>query len=393
MKILWVKSDFLHPTQGGGQIRTLETLKHLHLRHEIHYAALDLPQSGVGIRNSSQYSTKAYPVAHPVTRKSGPHYWAELAAGACTDLPLAMRRYRSRALLRQVETLTRRENFDAVVCDFLASAANIPELNSAVLFQHNVESVIWRRHLECAPTPWHRAYCRGQYEKMLHYEAEACRAAKKVIAVSDADARAIHSLYGVSRVWSVPTGVDTAYFTPPRSMPPEQDLLFLGAMDWRPNTDGLHWFASQVLPLIRVRRPDCSLQVVGRNPGIEVHGLAGSDKRIHVSGTVADVRPYLWKSAVSIVPLRIGGGTRLKIYEAMAAKIPVVSTSVGAEGLDVRDGENIFIADAPQDFAERCLALLHDSDARQRMAANAWETVAACYSWQVVSRKFEQLLA
>jgi glycosyltransferase involved in cell wall biosynthesis len=108
---------------------------------------------------------------------------------------------------------------------------------------------------------------------------------------------------------------------------------------------------------------------------------------------VADVRPYLWKSAVSIVPLRIGGGTRLKIYEAMAAKVPVVSTSVGAEGLDVRNGENISIADAPQDFAERCLALLDDSDARERMAANAWETVAACYSWQVVSRKFEQLLA
>jgi glycosyltransferase involved in cell wall biosynthesis len=108
---------------------------------------------------------------------------------------------------------------------------------------------------------------------------------------------------------------------------------------------------------------------------------------------VADVRPHLWKSAVSIVPLRIGGGTRLKIYEAMAAKIPVVSTSVGAEGLDIRDGENIAIADSPQDFAERCVALLDDSVARQRMAQNAWETVSTCYSWQVVSRKFEQLLA
>jgi glycosyltransferase involved in cell wall biosynthesis len=393
MKILWVKSDFLHPTQGGGQIRTLETLRRLHLRHEIHFAALDLPQPGVGLRKSSEYSTKAYAVAHPATRKSGPHYWAELAAGAFTDLPLSMRRYRSRALMRQVETLTRREKFDAVVCDFLASAANIPELNSAVLFQHNVESIIWRRHLECAPSPWHRAYCREQYEKMLRYEAGACRAAKKIIAVSDADARVLHSLYGASRVSSVPTGVDIAYFTPACSTPPTQDLLFLGAMDWRPNIDGLHWFASQVLPFIRARRPDCSLQVVGRNPAADIRELARSDKRVHVTGTVDDVRPYLWKSAVSIVPLRIGGGTRLKIYEAMAAKIPVVSTSVGAEGLDVRDGENIFIADSPQDFADRCVALLDDSDARQRMAANAWEIVSACYSWQVVSRKFEQLLA
>jgi glycosyltransferase involved in cell wall biosynthesis len=164
-------------------------------------------------------------------------------------------------------------------------------------------------------------------------------------------------------------------------------------MDWRPNIDGLKWFVSRVLPLIRARRPDCSLAVVGRHPSAEVRGLARADRRIHVTGTVDDVRPYLWRSAVSIVPLRIGGGTRLKIYEAMAAKIPVVSTSVGAEGLDIRDGENIAIADSPQDFAERCVALLDDSVARQRMAQNAWETVSTCYSWQVVSRKFEQLLA
>ena len=118
-----------------------------------------------------------------------------------------------------------------------------------------------------------------------------------------------------------------------------------------------------------------------------------ADRRIHVTGTVDDVRPYLWESAVSIVPLRIGGGTRLKIYEAMAAKIPVVSTSVGAEGLDIRDGENIAIADSPPDFAQACLALLNDRDARRRMAANALETVSTCYSWQVVASHFERLLA
>jgi glycosyltransferase involved in cell wall biosynthesis len=133
--------------------------------------------------------------------------------------------------------------------------------------------------------------------------------------------------------------------------------------------------------------------VVGRAPTAEVRRLAESDKHIHVTGTVDDVRPYLWESGAAIVPLRIGGGTRLKIYEAMAAKIPVVSTSVGAEGLDIRDGDNIAIADSPQEFAERCVALLDDSGARQRMAANAWETIAACYSWEVVSSKFEQLLA
>jgi polysaccharide biosynthesis protein PslH len=394
MKILWVKTDFLHPTNGGGQIRTLETLKQLHRRHQIHFAALDLPQPGLGARRTSEYCTKAYAVPHPVPRKSGPRFWAELAAGSWTSLPLAVLRYRSHPLLRVVETLTRLEKFDAVVCDFLASSANIGELGNAVLFQHNVESAIWKLHAEHAPSAWHRAYSRGQYRRMLRYEAEVCRAAKRIIAVSDVDARAMRSLYGVAGVSTVPTGVDLEYFAPPRAAPGKtQDLVFLGAMDWRPNIDGLNWFAASVLPLIRRRRPECSLAVVGRRPSAQVRRLAESDRRIHVTGTVDDVRPYLWGSAVSIVPLRIGGGTRLKIYEAMAARVPVVSTAVGAEGLDVRDGENIAIADSPQEFAERCVALLGDSAARQRMAARAFETIAACYSWEVVSRQFEQLLA
>jgi polysaccharide biosynthesis protein PslH len=393
MKILWVKSDFLHPARGGGQIRTLETLKRLRQRHEIHFAALDLPQPGFGLQRTSEYCTKAYAVSHPVPRKSGLRYWAELAAGPWTSMPLPMRRYRSLALLRLVELLTRREKFDAIVCDFLASAANIPQLGNAVLFQHNVESTIWKRHAENAATPWHRAYSRGQYERMLRYEAEVCRAAKRIIAVSGADAETMQALYGAAGVCSIPTGVDIEYFAPPSVAAPKQDLVFLGAMDWRPNIDGLHWFVRSVLPLIRRRRPNCSLAVVGRCPTAQVRGLAQTDLHIHVTGTVGDVRPYLWESAVSIVPLRIGGGTRLKIYEAMAAKIPVVSTSIGAEGLDIRDGENIVLADSPPDFAQACLALLDDAEARGRMAATAWEIIAACYSWEVVARKFEQFLA
>jgi glycosyltransferase involved in cell wall biosynthesis len=131
---------------------------------------------------------------------------------------------------------------------------------------------------------------------------------------------------------------------------------------------------------------------VGRNPTAEILRLAEADVRVHVTGTVPDVRPYLWESTVSIVPLRIGGGTRLKIYEAMAAKVPVVSTTVGAEGLDVRDGENIALADSAEAFVDRCLALLECAEARRKQSQAAWEMVSACYSWEAVARKFEQFL-
>jgi polysaccharide biosynthesis protein PslH len=393
MKILWVKAGFLHPTRSGGQIRTLEMLKQLHRRHEIHFAALDLPEPGIGVARSSEYCTQAYPVPHGVPTPGGARYYSAVLRGfCCSRLPQAVLRYRSTALKRHVESLTRQCKFDSIVCDFLSAAANIPDLSSAVLFQHNVESVLWERDAEHAGPPLHRFYLREQHERMLRYEKQVCQAMKRIVAVSENDAQTIRSLYGAAHTYAVPTGVDLEYFAPPHSSVPSTDLVFVGSMDWRPNVDGIRWFWSEVLPLIRRRRPECSLAVVGRRPTAEIRRLAERDPRIHVTGTVDDVRPYLWQSAVSIVPLRVGGGTRLKIYESMAARIPVVSTTIGAEGLDVHNGENIAIADSPAAFAERCLHLLDNADARRAQCDAAWEMVSACYSWEVAARKFEQLL-
>jgi polysaccharide biosynthesis protein PslH len=391
MKILWVKSDFLHPTTKGGHIRTLETLKRLHLRHEIHYVALDLAEQPGGVQRSAEYCTKAYPIPHSAPARGSLRFGLQLAAGLLSPLPLAVSRYRSEGMRRQIETLARAEKFDSIVCDFLFPAPNLPDPGAAVLFQHNVEALIWKRQVDNAVSAPRRIYFRGQYDRMLRYEGQICRAAKNVIAVSAADAQSMRSLYGISRVAAVPTGVDLDYFAPPPS-PTTTDLVFAGSMDWMPNVDGIQWFVEEVLPLIRKRRPDCSLVIAGRRPTPGIQRLAERDSHIRVTGTVPDIRPYLWESAVSIVPLRIGGGTRLKIYEAMAAKIPVVSTRIGAEGLDIRNGEDIHIADSPAEFAERCLALLDDPTARTRMADIAFSIVASRYSWEIVSRKFEELL-
>jgi glycosyltransferase involved in cell wall biosynthesis len=392
MKILWVKSDFLHPTTKGGHIRTLETLKRLHQRHQIHYVAFDLAEQPGGVERSAEYSTRSYPIPHSAPPRGTLLFWLQLLNRRFSPLPLAIRRYQSDAMRRQVETLIRSQKFDSIVCDFLTPAPNIPDLGAAVLFQHNVEAMIWKRQFEHASRPLERRYLRGQYERMRNYEGEVSRAVKRIIAVSDTDAETLRSWYGVSRVASVPTGVDIQYFTPSQEPERSTDLVFLGSMDWMANIDAMQWFVAEILPLIRKKRPDCSLTIVGRRPSAEILQLAQKDTCIQVTGTVEDVRPYLWPAGVSIVPLRIGGGTRLKIYESMAAKVPVVSTAVGAEGLEVHDNEDISIACSPAEFAERCLALLEDRDASRRMAAAAWEMVSACYSWDVVARKFEQLL-
>jgi glycosyltransferase involved in cell wall biosynthesis len=212
--------------------------------------------------------------------------------------------------------------------------------------------------------------------------------------VSKTDADEMRRLFGVTRVTEIPTGVNIEYFQPLVEGPSGvgADLVFVGSMDWLPNVDGVLYFAREVLPLIRRKRPDCSVAIVGRTPPPKINELAAQDKYIQVTGTVPDIRPYLWGSAVSIVPLRIGGGTRLKIYEAMAAKIPVVSTTVGAEGLTVNPPDDIRIGDTPEEFAAQCLELLADAEARRRVATAAWEMVNANFSWDHVSRCFERVM-
>ncbi len=394
MKILWVKSDFLHPTTKGGHIRTLEMLRCLHRRHEIHYVAYADPAHPEGPERSPEYCARAWPVPHAVPGRRSPAFAVELAAGLFSPLPVSLRRYRTRAMRRQIEALLNRERFDRLICDFLTPAPNLPQLQPWILFQHNVETMIWRRHAETAADPWRRWYLNLQARRMFAYERRVCQAVSHVIAVSETDSRLMRSLFGVTRVSEIATGVDTGYFALPAAgaAPPFADLVFVGSMDWLPNIDGVLYFVREILPLIRRRIPACSLAVVGRRPAPEIQELARQDAGIRVTGTVPDVRPYLWGARLSIVPLRIGGGTRLKIYESMAAGTAVVSTTIGAEGLEVQHPANIRLADTPEEFAELCRELLENPGERERVAAAARQLVVSRFSWEQVAAAFERIL-
>jgi glycosyltransferase involved in cell wall biosynthesis len=394
MKTLWVNSNFMHPTTKGGQIRTLEMLRHLHRRHEIHYVAIEKSTEPEGPARASEYSFRAYPFRHHVRPKSSPLFWGELAKGLLSPVPVAVERFHPPGMREFLEGLIRKEGFDCAVVDHLAPTAYFPDLPHAVFFQHNVETVIWRRHVEHATDPLRRWYLGIQAARMFEYERRVSLEAGHIVAVSKTDADEMRRLFGVTRVTEIPTGVNIEYFQPLVEGPAGvgADLVFVGSMDWLPNVDGVLYFAREVLPLIRRKRPDCSVAIVGRTPPPKINELAVQDKYIQVTGTVPDIRPYLWGSAVSIVPLRIGGGTRLKIYEAMAAKIPVVSTTVGAEGLTVNPPDDIRIGDTPEEFAAQCLDLLADAEARHRVATAAWEMVNANFSWDHVSRCFERVM-
>jgi polysaccharide biosynthesis protein PslH len=295
---------------------------------------------------------------------------------------------------RRLRTLLGEETYDVIVCDFVFAAGVIPwELRTPkVLFTHNVEAAIWRRHYEVARNPIWKAISKREWRKMEAAEVRYLRLADHVLTVSETDRDTFAAFLNPAKLTVIPTGVDVDYFHPMSVEETENSLVFTGSMDWLPNEDAIFYFADAILPLIKRKSPEALLEVVGRSPSRRLQALAETEKSIRLTGWVVDIRPFLARGSVCIVPLRIGGGTRLKIFEAMAMGKAVISTSVGAEGLPVSSGENIFLADSPEVFADSVTALLRDSKERKRLGTAARALVEEKYSWRKVAESFAHTL-
>jgi sugar transferase (PEP-CTERM/EpsH1 system associated) len=397
MRILWLKSDLLLPLDKGGKLRTWHLMRHLARRHQITYLSFaDPDQPPADVKGMSEVAVRVETIPRRDPPKRSPRFYADTALHLADPLPYAVGKYRSRAYARRFRELVSERPFDLIVCDFLPPAVNLPARLPApgVLFTHNVEAEIWRRHAETATGLAARLLYRAQHRRMLAFEERTLRRFDGVLAVSDADRNTFARLYpgAVKRpIEVVATGVDTQFFAPAPSASNGRGLVFTGSMDWLPNEDAMRYFCRDILPLIRAREPEVSLSIVGRAPTPAVQKLA-AEHGILVTGRVDDVRPFMKEASVYIVPLRIGGGTRLKIFEAMAMGKAVVSTTVGAEGLPVRNGEHVLLADEPDAFADAVVRLLGDTAARRSLEAAARALVVARYDWSAVAGELEEAL-
>ncbi len=393
MRVLWVKANKLVPVHSGGDIRSFNTARQLGRRHELTFLSY---YDGKPDQEYEQQLEQYFPGAvHVCTGKTeasclarGVDYLAHLPSA----FPYAVGRFGSAEVRQMIGHWFQERCFDLAICDFLDAAVNFPrELTiPSVLFQHNVESEIWRRHTATESNPLKRQMYAIEFRKMLRYERQAVRKFHHVIAVSEHDRSLMETWVEGSRITVVPTGVDLEQYRPDFSAKPAtQVVMFVGAMDWEPNVDAMESFCQQIWPWVLAQAPAAKLRIVGRNPGDRVGKLASDS--VQITGRVPSVAEHLRDAAVVIVPLRIGGGTRLKIYEAMAAGKAVVSTSLGAEGLDVRHGCDIILADDPQSFADAVLTLLRDDNLRQKYE-HAAAGRAAQYDWSVIGEKFGHAL-
>jgi len=282
--------------------------------------------------------------------------------------------------------------FGVAVCDFLSASLNFPNsvMTPTVLFQHNVESALWRRQADWEPNLLKRLAFKLEAFKMARYERATLARFRHVIAVSEVDRDTMKTLAPQSQFSVVPTGVDVQQYRSFRAHWPKGHLvMFTGSMDWEANIDAVDFFCRDVWPRIRARVPDAHFRIVGRDPHPRVQSLASDS--VEVTGTVPSVLEHLSEASVVVVPLRIGGGTRLKIYQAMAMGKAVVSTTIGAEGLDVSHGRDVLLADEATSFADAVVTLLLDEDLRRRYGKLAAE-LAGQYDWSVIAERFAKVL-
>ena len=392
MRILWLKTEVLHPVDKGGKIRTYNMLKELKREHHVTYLTLDDgAASAEDKKNASEYCHELVCLPHARREKFTPGFYYELLLNLISPYAYAIKKYESRAMRREIVERDRQGAFDLLVCDFLAPAVNVPGslTMSAVLFQHNVEAMIWKRHYEVQTNPAKKAYLHGQWQKMRRFEREMCRRFDSVIAVSAEDREQMKNEYGAEAVFDVPTGVDVEFFRPSGKVKPRaHSLVFTGSMDWLPNDDAIRYFMREIMPLLKSKVPEVTLTVVGRNPAPALVDLSKEDPSLIITGRVDDVRPYMEDAAAYIVPLRIGGGTRLKIFEAMAMEKPLVSTTVGAEGLPLTSGVELLLADEPEAFADAVVRVLTDQDYAAALGQRAAAVVRGNYGWRQVTERF-----
>ncbi len=390
MRILFLAHLFPLPLDSGGKIKSYHTLRILSGAHDVFTVSY--------LRGEDEAQLV------PELRKLGDGIEIDLTRTKITqlaDLTTSILTNRSFIISRDYRAQMHRAIREAVD-SFKPDVIHIDHLQMAqfvdfngpykvVLDNHNVESLIIQRVAQTAESVAVRTYAALEWPKLRKYELDICRRSDLVLMVSEQDVASLRALDSqLGAVEAVPIGVDVDHFQPVERVADSKNILSIGTMHWPPNVDSMLYFHREILPLVSQRVPNCSLTIAGQKPVDSIRALA-EDKRVDIIGYVDDDRQLSRQCGVFIVPLRSGSGVRVKILNALAMGLPVVSTSIGAEGLAVNSGEHLLIADTPNDFADAVVKILTDRELADRLGANGRRLVYEEYSWERVGQRLLSL--
>lgn len=392
MRILFVSHFIPHPPTGGASLRNFNIVKELSKDNQVHLVTFTqrdrhpTPERIELSREALRPYCEEVTIIELATDHSRLRWYGLLALNLFSPEPYSAWKFRSPKMVAAIEHQLDGYLFDVVHVDTIALAGYLSHLRGlpAVLNHHNIESTLLRRRARTLRNPVERAYMTLQAAKLRSAEARAATAFDGNICVSTVDRDELRSLASRAVAREIPNGTDTTFFRAGGEAGDWPTLVFAGSMGWYPNSDAMILFASRIWPLIKKAVPGVTMHLIGSRPPAEVVRLAERDEHFKVLGFVDDVRPFIENAAVYIVPIRVGGGTRLKILDAMAMGKAIVSHPIGAEGIDVTDGVDILLAAEPEAFAARVCELLRDRARCRALGQAARRTAEAKYSWSSI---------
>jgi sugar transferase (PEP-CTERM/EpsH1 system associated) len=414
MRILILTPQLPYPPRQGTALRNWGIVSNLARQHDVWLLTFDERNSGEAIPPEIHAACRQV-AAFPMPCRSTARRLSTLLTSALPDM--AWRLWSPDFAAKYREWVTA-QHFDIIQIEgielaryALESTLRVPNLKSKIVFDdHNCEYLLQRRAFTTdlrQPKRWHAAaYSFVQWQRLRAFERRAALSADAVLSVSPQDAAALTRIAPSAHPHVIFNGIDVASYDEssvkrqtstkspiphrPSPIPRSSTLVFTGKMDFRPNIDAMLWFGRKVFPLLKQSIPRAQLLIVGQRPSPRLDVLR-ADPHITLTGAVDDVRPYIAQADVYVAPLRVGGGTRLKLLEAMAMCRPIVSTSLGCEGFDIASGHELVIADTPADFAHAVARLLRDDAARNEMGLRARAFVTAHYDWSVIVPKLERV--
>ena len=391
MNILFLSTRSPYPLISGHSLRTYHILKGAAQSHNVTFVTfVQLPEHEFKKENLDHlksFCKAVYPFEIPADL-SRITFTKMLFLNLFSSLPFVAQKYDAPLMRQKIREIIQTEHIDLVHVDMLPLTAYINEFENLpkILVNHNVESVRLYRWFRTEPNPVKKVYLGIQWLKLKTFEQSAMNKFDGCVVVSELDRELLVKMRVKSRLFVVPNGTNTKFFKPNNGKVVENSVLWIGHMDVHTNKDAVLYFWKDIYPILKKKYPQVKMTFVGTAPPKEIADAAQKDPQVKATGFVDDIRPYIDEAAIMIVPIRIGSGTRLKILDAMAMGKAIVSTSVGCEGLNVNDGKDIVISDEPEDFANKTMDLLKNSDKRITLEKNAIE-IAKTYDWDLIVRK------
>jgi sugar transferase (PEP-CTERM/EpsH1 system associated) len=381
MEILFVTGNLPYPPSDGWRIRVYMLIRHLSRLHRISLVTFIRTSEDIALAEG----LRKYCAEIRLIPRNPRYSPLKLLRGVLGATAFPVLSYQDSRMSNTIKSMLNARRFDLVQAESLQMAQYCTNLAMhTVLDLHNIESLVMKRYAEFQRNPLKQWYAHHTSTKLAAYERQICAQFDRCLTCSDEDRDRLHALAGVVRTSVIPNGVDVeAFKADMRVETTTNSILFVGRMDYHANVDGIRWFCREVFPLLLRNRSDLTLKIVGTNPTEEVRRLA-VPRQIEVTGYVEDTRPFLKKASVVIIPLRIGGGTRLKLLEAFAMGKAVVSTTVGAEGIAASPNKEILLADSAEQFADQTHTALMDGALRARLGIAARRFVELRYDWEAI---------